>query len=185
MSDMKTALLVLDFQTGLADAPFAKGAVAQASVALQAARKHALPVYFSKSGFRAGYPEVAESNPVFLQAKQKQLFQIGSSNILPELTPLGHEPVVIKSRFSAFTGTDLSRMLRAGGIEELVIAGVSTSGVVLSAFCTTADEDYRLIVLADACADPKQALHNELMANLFPRSAKVVVTKDWVTSLGS
>ena len=130
---VRVALLVLDFQTGVADAVFAKQAVAKAAKALQAARVHRLPVFFSKIGFRPGYPEVADANQIFAEAKKKQLLQIGSSEILRELAPSDTEAVVTKSRFDAFAGTDLSRMLRADRIEELVLTGLSTSGVVLSA----------------------------------------------------
>ena len=37
-----------------------------------------------------------------------------------------------------------------------------------------ADEDYSLTILSDACADPEASLHEELMTNLFPRSATVL-----------
>lgn len=181
----KVALLVLDCQTGLADAAFATSAIAQVVRALEAAREHKLNVFFSMVGFRPGAPEVADSNPVFLEAKQKVLFELGTSKVLPRLTPLLNEPIVVKSRFGAFAGTDLGRMIHAQGITELVLTGVSTSGVVLSAFCTQADEDFSLKVLSDACADPKQTLHDELMADLFPRSAEVLNTDDWIASLAT
>lgn len=34
------------------------------------------------------------------------------------------------------------------------MAGVATSGVILSTFTLAADEDYGITILSDACADP-------------------------------
>jgi nicotinamidase-related amidase len=51
------------------------------------------------------------------------------------ILPLPHErgePIVVKHRISPFIGTGLETLLRANGIDTLVLAGVHTSGVVLS-----------------------------------------------------
>jgi nicotinamidase-related amidase len=42
------------------------------------------------------------------------------------------EPIVVKHRISPFFGADLDTLLRANGVDTLVLAGVHTSGVVLS-----------------------------------------------------
>jgi isochorismate hydrolase len=61
---------------------------------------------------------------------------------------------VVKHRVSPFVGTDLETLLRANGIDTLVLAGVHTSGVVLSTVCHAVDLNYRLVVVRDCCADP-------------------------------
>jgi len=48
-----------------------------------------------------------------------------------------------------FHGTDLDIVLRANGIDTLVLAGIATSGVVLSTVRHAADNDYRLVVVED------------------------------------
>ena len=88
-----------------------------------------------------------------------------------------------KDRFSAFSGTNLKEVLRSGGIKQLVMAGVATSGVILSTFTLPADEDYGITILSDACADPTASLHQELMTNLFHRSATVLTVDQWSASL--
>jgi Isochorismatase family len=55
------------------------------------------------------------------------------------------EPIVVKHRISPFVGTDLETLLRANGIDTLVLAGVHTSGVVLSTVRHAGDLDYRLV----------------------------------------
>jgi hypothetical protein len=56
-------------------------------------------------------------------------------------------------------------------------------GVFLPTFTPAADEDYCITILSDACADHKASLHEELMTNLFPRSATVLTVDQWITSL--
>ena len=66
------------------------------------------------------------------------------------------EPIVVKHRISPFLGTDLETLLRANGIDTLVLAGVHTSGVVLSTVRHAGDLDYRLIVVAIAAPTQMQ-----------------------------
>jgi nicotinamidase-related amidase len=91
---------------------------------------------------------------------------------------------VDKDRFCAFSGNALKEVLRSGGVKHLVMTGVATSGVILSTFTLAADEDYSITtILSDACADPKASLHEELMTNLFHRSATVLTVDQWIASL--
>jgi nicotinamidase-related amidase len=57
-----------------------------------------------------------------------------------------------------------------------VLAGISTSGVVLSTVGDAADRDYRLLVLEDASADPDAEVHALLTGKVFPRQAQVICT---------
>ena len=61
--------------------------------------------------------------------------------------------VVTKRRVSAFSGSDLDMVLRAGAIDALVLSGIATSGCVLSTLRQAADLDFSLIVLSDGCID--------------------------------
>jgi nicotinamidase-related amidase len=178
-----TALLILDFQVGIGDQPYAKSAAQRAAAALKAGRAAGVPVVFSKVKFRSGYRDIAESNKAFALIKMKNLFPPDASKLISILEP-GHDEIVVdKDRYCAFSGNDLKAVLRSGGIKHLVMAGVSTSGVILSTFTLAADEDYSMTILSDACADPKISLHEELMTNLFPRSATVVTVDQWIASL--
>jgi nicotinamidase-related amidase len=46
--------------------------------------------------------------------------------------------------------------------------------VVLSTLCDAHDRDYRVIVLADACADSHPDVHDFLIEQIFPRAARVI-----------
>ena len=142
-----SALLILDFQVGIGDQPYAKSAAQRAAVALNAGRGAGLPVVFSKVKFRAGYRDVADSNKAFALIKMKNLFPPDASKLISILQPAHDEIVVDKDRFCAFSGNDLKEVLRSGGIKHLVMAGVVTSGVILSTF-TLATARFQRI---DAC----------------------------------
>ena len=89
-----------------------------------------------------------------------------------------------KRRISAFTGSDLEVLLRGYGASSLVLAGVATSGVVLSTVRQAADLDFELMVLSDACADRDPEVHTVLTEKVFPKQATVLTVADWTTSLG-
>ena len=91
---------------------------------------------------------------------------------------------MVKRRVSAFTGSDLEVVLRALEVDHLVLAGIATSGVVLSTLREAADRDYRLTVLADACSDGDDEVHRVLTEKVFPRQADVVTVDAWAASLG-
>jgi nicotinamidase-related amidase len=65
----------------------------------------------------------------------------------------------------------------------LVLAGIVTSGVVLSTLRQAADLDYRLTVLADGCLDSDPDVHWVLLEKVFPRQADVVSIAGWVAGL--
>jgi nicotinamidase-related amidase len=81
---------------------------------------------------------------------------------------------VRKTRVGAFSTTDLDQQLRDRGIDTLILAGISTSGVVLSTLRDAADRDYRVYVLEDACADFDAEVHDVLTQKVFPRQAFVI-----------
>jgi nicotinamidase-related amidase len=89
------------------------------------------------------------------------------------------EVVVTKKRVSAFAGSDLELVLRAHEVTDLVLAGIATSGVVLSTVREAADRDYAITVLADLCLDGDDEVHRVLTEKVFPRQADVINSSDW------
>jgi nicotinamidase-related amidase len=95
-----------------------------------------------------------------------------------DLAPQPGDIVVRKTRVGAFSTTDLDRQLKERGVVTLLLAGISTSGVVLSTVRDAADRDYRVVVVADACADREPAVHEFLTSKVFPAQAQVVHLAD-------
>lgn len=185
----RTALIGMDCQTGIVSI-YAKPQeefVDRASRALRAARDAGMLVVFVEVGFRPGLPEVSERNKLFAAIKtssqHQKLFEGAAGKTHPALGPEPADVVVTKHRVSAFTGTDLEMVLRARGIETLVLFGIATSGVVLSTLLEASDSDYNLVVIADCCADLDAGLHEALLSRLFPMRAEVLTAAEFMTRL--
>ncbi len=74
-------------------------------------------------------------------------------------------------------------LLRGLCANTLVLAGIATSGVVLSTLRQAADLDYGLVVLADGCLDPDPEVHRVLTEKVFPRQADVMSVAEWSAGL--
>ena len=185
----KTALLVMEYQTVVVGmvSPGNEAGLENMVRALDAARYAGVKVIYVVIGFRPDYPEVSPRNRSFVALRESKLFAPGNpgTEVHPAVAPRPGDLSVTKHRFSAFSGSDLDMLLRAGGYETLVLAGISTSGVVLSTLRQAADLDFRLAVLKDACMDMDPEVHGVLMDKVFPRQAEVMSTQDFVGSLGS
>ena len=182
---MPAALLLMDFQAGVVERLGTPEVVGAARTALEAARRHGLPVVFVRVGFRAGAPEASPRNKSFaaVTARPDMGQDDPGTQVVDDLAPTAQEVVVVKRRVSAFTGSDLEVVLRAAGVDHLVLSGIATSGVVLSTVREAADRDYGLTVLSDACADGDAEVHRVLTEKVFPRQADVLTVSQWVSSL--
>lgn len=176
-----TALLVMDYQTTIvAMAPDAENLLARTKKLLDAARAKGVTVIHVVVQFREGYPEVSHRNQAFgmLKSSGRMIEGKAGTEIHAAVAPRAGEPIVTKRRVGAFSGSDLDCVLRAGGIETIVLAGISTSGVVLSTLRLAADLDYRIVVASDSCADPDEEVHRVLTEKIFARQARVVKGED-------
>jgi len=183
----RPVLLLMDFQHALVESLSAPPVVDAAARAATGARKAGIPVMFVRVGFRPGYPEISPSNGTFsaITSQGGDAYTEGhpATQVHAALAPLDSEPVVIKRRVSAFSGSDLDVLLRGAQADSLVLAGIATSGVVLSTLRQAADLDYHLTVLADACADRDPEVHRVLTEKVFPRQARVTTADEWIAWL--
>ena len=83
--------------------------------------------------------------------------------ILPELAPREGELVVKKYRSSAFWATNLNMLLRANGIESLVVSGCTTEGCVESTARDALFNDYYVVIVEDCVASDDRAQHDASM----------------------
>jgi nicotinamidase-related amidase len=174
----------MDVQRSIVERYDQDGVVLRIAQALAAARAAAVPAIFVRVAFRAGHPEISSHNRSFAALRDGgRLLDDESTAIDPRVAPRDDEVVVTKRRVSAFAGSDLDVVLRAGGIERLVLCGIATSGVVLSTVRAAADLDFDLTVLRDGCADGDDDVHDLLMDAVFPRQARVVDVAAWSDEL--
>ena len=181
-----TALLVMDVQQGIVDRFGRDEAyLPRLASAISAARAAGVRVIYVTVAFRPGYPEISEHNRTFATITGTGRFTSAdpATGVPPAVAPAPGEVTVHKLRVSAFTGSDLEVVLRAQGVRHLVLAGIATSGVVLSTLRQAADLDYRLTVLSDGCLDGDPEVHRVLLEKVFPRQAEVTTIADWAASL--
>lgn len=181
----RTALLLMDYQPMIVGhLPGGEGdaLLGRASEALALARARGMQIGYVWVGFGdADYAAVPETNKSFFPLAARPGFlhkDVPESGIDPRIAPRTEDIVVRKVRVGALSTTDLNERLRNRGIDTLVLAGISTSGVVLSTVRDAADRDYRLFVLSDACADTDDEVHNVLMRKVFPKQAYVITVAD-------
>jgi nicotinamidase-related amidase/predicted MFS family arabinose efflux permease len=178
----QTALLLMDYQRAVLGAlPDAEPVLENARQALAWARKNDVQVVFVRVAFaEEDFANVPTHSKVFAQVAQNRFLLDGSPEAaLDDSLEVRDEDILVrKTRFGAFSTTDLYRDLHAKGIDTLVIAGISTSGVVLSTLRDAGDQDYRLFVLSDATADPDDEVHRVLTEKVFPHQADVLLTAD-------
>ncbi|HBS6548089.1 TPA: cysteine hydrolase [Klebsiella pneumoniae] len=147
---------------------------------IAATRTAGVPVIYVSVGFRKGYPEVSKNNTIFASIKENGVFMADneSTAIHPDVTPAENEVVIVKRRVGAFSFTELEMILRAQGIEDLILTGVTTSRVVLSTVGQAFDLDYRLIVVNDYCADPDPDTNMFLLKKVLPQHAFVTSSSE-------
>lgn len=99
------------------------------------------------------------------------------SELLESMQPLPEEPVIDKAGFSAFHQTTLDAILRARGIETLLLTGVTTQCCVASTLRSAVDLGYGCVLLSDACAAYDPADHEATLRVMYSESD----TLGWVS----
>lgn len=181
-----TALLVMDYQAAILGRVTDADALLDRAVrAIEIARGAGIHVGHVRVAFEpADVAKVPATNAMFSQAAAAMPADAPHTQIHERVAPREGDIVVRKTRVGAFSTTDLAAQLRARKVTTLVLAGISTSGVVLSTVCDAADHDYRLIVLSDACADTDEEVHRVLLTKIFPRRADVITIDELAKNLG-
>ena len=185
----RTALLVMDYQPAIlerVDDPDALAA--RASVAIATLREAGATIGYVRVGFTdedmEAMPEGAPMGRVRQMPRDFIHADSPGTQVDERVAPQDGDIVVRKVRVGSFGTTDLDEQLRARGVDTLVLAGISTSGVMISTLCDAHDRDYRLFVLADATADPEPETHAFLTERFFPKRATVIQVADLEGLLG-
>ena len=174
-----TALLVLDYQPAiLGSLGEAEALLTRVAAAIDVVRRHGGQIGYVRLAFDdadyAAIPATSQIAPVAAAAGRAFHSNSPATAIHPRLAPAPGDLIVRKTRVGAFATTDLDAQLRTRGITTLILAGVSTSGIVLSTVRDAHDRDYQVVVLADACADRDPAVHAFLLERIFPSQAQVI-----------
>lgn len=169
--DEKTALVVIDLQKGIVAMPTmhpAKEIVERAAKLAQAFRARNLPVVLVNVAGSA--PGRTDAGPF------KGVRPDDWAELMPELNAQPHDHRVTKRRWGAFLGTDLDAYLRAGGVTQIVLAGIATSIGVESTARSAFDLGYNVAIVTDAVTDRNTDAHKNSIEILFPRMAETDTT---------
>ncbi len=178
-----TALLVMDYQVQILNSlSDAEVLLSRTADAIAVVRRHGGQIGYIRVAFEdADYAAIPTTNKMAARvaARGKTLDSNSPASAIHErVTPETGDIIVRKTRVGAFSTTTLDEQLRERGITSLILAGISTSGVVLSTVRDAADRDYQVFVLADASADPEPGVHDFLTEKIFPRQADVITSTD-------
>jgi nicotinamidase-related amidase len=181
-----TALLLIDVQHGLDDPrwgarnnPNAERRIADLLAAWRAAGRPVIHVQHSSLEPRSPLREDAPGHAFKVEA-----------------VPMADEPVFRKHVNSAFIGTDLEGHLRAKGIEELVVVGITTDHCVSTTARMAGNLGFTVTVVEDATATFERRgpdgihysadlMHRVALASLHGEFATVRTTEDVLVDAGA
>jgi nicotinamidase-related amidase len=173
-SPERTALLVIDMQNDFllqgapVEVPGGRGLVPLIAGLASQCRSANYPVIYTQEMHRSDQSDFG----VELEFEPPHCLEgSGGEEIVSGLTVTTADIVIRpKRRYDAFLGTDLGIVLRAHGIENLLVTGVCTDVCVLSTVQHARNLDYRCFVLGDGVAGTTEQRHAsalECMSNVF------------------
>lgn len=145
-----------------------------AAAVIAAARQRAVPVLHTI----VRYGPDALDGGVFVKkipALRRLIGETTDGQLMPEVGALPEETVITKQYASAFFGTSLGSMLRAQGVDTVIIVGTSTSGCIRATAVDAIQHGFIPIVVSDGVADRSDTVHQ---ASLFDLQAKYAEVMD-------
>jgi len=118
---------------------------------ISACRKKGLMVIFTTHVFRENGCDLGLSSVFRPEVKRTNILREGTAEVefYSGIRPQKNDAVIVKRRFSAFSGTDLEIILRSNRIDTLIIGGVAGN---VCCECTARDarmKDYKVVFLSD------------------------------------
>jgi nicotinamidase-related amidase len=178
-----TAFLFLDYEVGIVEtlpnSPALTSFLSQSSSWLGYVRASTCSpsrIMFSNVEFRPGYPDVSCRNIQFSYVESIGALIQGSAStqFYTGFQPKPNEIQFEKQRFSAAYNSQLLTLLDSQCIDTVVLAGLYTSGVILSTTRQLADMDYSIYVIRDAVIDPNSTVNEVLLDSVLPTEATVL-----------
>ncbi len=138
-----------------------------------------LPIIFVCLAFKADYSDQPKSSPVFGKAHEFGILSEGtwSTEVHASVDKKDSDTVITKNRVSAFHNTGLTKLLHDKGVTDVYICAVATDLAGEAAARSAHDYDFKVTVIADACAAANSVDHQKSLAFL-PKIATVINVAD-------
>ena len=172
--DLKAALIVIDLQKGIVDAPTVHptNEIVERSAALaNAFRRHGLPVVLVNVTGRASGRTDRARPPGMISSPDW-------ADLVSELGAQPSDHLVTKQRRSAFHDTGLDAHLRGLGVTQVVLTGISTTSGVESTARAAYDHGYHVVLATDAMSNTDPDAHHNSIERIFPKLGETATTAD-------
>ena len=179
----KTALVVIDLQKGIVGRPIVPHTAPEILE-----RSSRLAKAMREKGGTVVYVRVDFNDFLRLPVDQPPAMPDGPlpaelSEIVPEAGILPDDALVTKRHHGAFAGTQLESLLKAHGVETVVICGISTSVGVESTARQGTGLGFAFVIAEDACGAMAVEEHDYAIKTIFPRLATVRSTDEVIAAL--
>jgi nicotinamidase-related amidase len=171
--DAQTSLIIVDLQKGIVSSPLIHpidDVVKRSRTLIDTFRTQGLPVVLvNVAGGAPGRTEQPPRQRIPLEAW---------TDLIPEL---GHQPsdiAVTKRTWGAFASTDLEAQLKAKGVTQVVITGVSTGTGVEATARQAYEAGFNVTLATDAMTDVRPEAHEYSLKYVFPRLGETGSTQD-------
>lgn len=183
---MKSALLVIDYINGIAKgngscAEYLKNhpeIIHNTILLINQAHAIELPVFHIRLAFDSSYSNLPKHAPTADALRNNQLFQLDSlsTQFIPNLSIQPKDQVINKCYGDIFHGNDLITTLKKQGIETLYFTGISTDNAILFSTNTAMLNNFRVVVIQDACAAPTIEAHLNALHIMKNRSVSDIIS---------
>jgi nicotinamidase-related amidase len=102
---------------------------------------------------------------------------------IDELRPQAEDYVVVKSRFSAFYGTNMDSILKSLGTETILVGGISTQRSVEGTARDAKNRDIQCVVVSDCCTAGELEVHQMTIDHVLPLLVRVRNTDEVIAAL--
>ncbi|MDP9223321.1 MAG: cysteine hydrolase [Actinomycetota bacterium] len=159
--------------------------IARTVDALDAARAAQIAVVHVGNAWRDGHPDVNPHAPWMREAKAagRSVQDTWGTEFFEPVAPIDGEFIVHKRAVSAFSGTELDRLLRVRDIFTIALAGSITNFAVEGTAREAADRGYRVLILEDCCESVSDEWQDFSMTQILPMIAEIVTTADFGEAL--
>lgn len=170
------ALVVIDLTRGFTEKSFPAGSdltdVVQANVELMnTAHSRDIPVFITRIVYQEGETLPGVTTWLTKATGMRDMLEGTEAVAMDPRLPIDPKQDVIleKKGASAFHGTPLAALLRARGIDTVLLTGATTSGCIRASAVDAVQDGFSVLVPREAVGDRAEGPHE---ANLFDIQAK-------------